>query len=174
MPRVRAIALGALLGSAQARGLRRLGQMHPRADPTQLLDHEPPAGRRLQRDFQLLAAEALEKAPHANAVSRRNSRALDLAGLRIQPVGGDLCSMLIKSHQDAHPGASSRSTVSTPTRTRSAHELRRSLHVGSDGLLMTSFRRFRTSRANSTALARLPMTSAELAPHVCVDEGLRT
>src|SRR3954467_198748 len=97
MPRVRAIALGALLGSAQARGLRRLGQMHPRADPTQLLDDEPPAGRRLQRDFQLLAAEALEKAPHANAVSRRNSRSLDLAGLRIQPVGGDLCSMLIMS-----------------------------------------------------------------------------
>src|SRR3954453_14791426 len=63
MPRVRAIALGALLRPAQARGLRRLGQMHPRADPTQLLDHEPPAGRRLQRDFQLLAAEALEKAP---------------------------------------------------------------------------------------------------------------
>jgi hypothetical protein len=47
--------------------------------------------------------------------------------------------MLVKSPLRCSLGASSSSTVSKPARTRSALELRRSLHVGSDGLLMTSF-----------------------------------
>ena len=57
MPSVGAITLGALLRAPQLGGLRRLGQMHLGTDPAQLLDHEPPARRRLQRDLELLAAE---------------------------------------------------------------------------------------------------------------------
>ena len=81
MPRVRTVALRALLRSPQPRGLRRLGQMHARADPAQLLDHEPPAGRRLQRHLQLRAAETLQgtsarqrdpPAPPARAAPRRS------------------------------------------------------------------------------------------------------
>jgi hypothetical protein len=47
MPGVRSVALGALLGSPPGRRLGRLGEMHPGAHPPQLLDHEPPARRRL-------------------------------------------------------------------------------------------------------------------------------
>ena len=47
--------------------------------------------------------------------------------------------MLVKSHYDAHQGPPQAPRFRTPARTRSALELRRSLHVGSDGLLMTSF-----------------------------------
>jgi hypothetical protein len=104
MPGVRAVTLRALLRSPQPRGLRRLGQMHHRADPAQLLDEEPPAGRRLQRHLELPAAEALKELPHGSAISRRHTRALHLAGVGVDPLTGDLSSMLIKSHYDAHKG----------------------------------------------------------------------
>jgi hypothetical protein len=102
MPGIRAIALGALLVAAPRGGLRRLGQMHPGADRAQLLDHEPPARRRLQRHLQLAAAEALQEPPHRLAVRRRHPRPTHLTGLGVEPLGRDLPSMLIKSHYD-HP-----------------------------------------------------------------------
>ena len=104
MPRVGAIVLGALLVPAARRGLRRLGQMHRRADAPQLLDDEPPARRRLQRHLELAPAEALQEPPHPRAIGRRHPRAADLAASRIQPVGRDLRSMLIESHYDRHRG----------------------------------------------------------------------
>ena len=70
MPGVRAVALGALFVPAPRGGLRRLGQMHPRADRAQLLDHEPPARRRLQRDLELTATKARKEATHALTVRR--------------------------------------------------------------------------------------------------------
>jgi len=36
------------------------------------------------------------------AVRRRHPRALHLAGLGVDPLAGDLSSMLVKSHYDAH------------------------------------------------------------------------
>jgi hypothetical protein len=63
-----------------------------------LLDHEPPAGRRLQRDFQLLAAEASQEPAHRSTVRWRNPGPRHLAGGGIDPLGGDLRSMLIESH----------------------------------------------------------------------------
>jgi hypothetical protein len=54
MPGVRTATLRPLLPSLQP---RRLCEMHYSTNPTQFLDHEPPAGRRLQRDLQLPAAE---------------------------------------------------------------------------------------------------------------------
>jgi hypothetical protein len=44
--------------------------MHLGARLAQLLDHEPPARRRLERDLQFLAAETVQKRPHALAVRR--------------------------------------------------------------------------------------------------------
>ena len=104
MPSVRTVALCALLRPAQPRGLRRLGQMHARADPAQLLDHEPPAGRCLQRHLQLRGAETRQEPAHGRTIRRRHPCALHLAGLSIDPLAGDLSSMLVKSHYDAHSG----------------------------------------------------------------------
>jgi hypothetical protein len=104
MPGVRAIALRALLRPPQVGGLRRFGEMHLGADPAQLLDHEPPAGRRLERDLKLPATKTSEQLPHRRAIRRRYTRALHLAGLSVDPLAGDLSSMLIKSHYDAHSG----------------------------------------------------------------------
>jgi hypothetical protein len=66
--RIGAIAFGALLGPATRGGLGRLGQMHPRTDRRELLDHEPPTRRRLQRHLELQIAEALGEPPHPGAM----------------------------------------------------------------------------------------------------------
>jgi hypothetical protein len=57
MPGVRPVGLRTLLGPAQPARLRRLGEMHPGTDPLELLDHEPPARGRLQRDLELAPGE---------------------------------------------------------------------------------------------------------------------
>jgi hypothetical protein len=72
MPGVRTIGLGALLVAAQRAGLRRLGQMHPAAHRADLLHHEPPARRRLQRDLKLRAIKAAKEPPHRLAMRRRH------------------------------------------------------------------------------------------------------
>jgi hypothetical protein len=74
MPGVGTVVLGALLVAFQGGGVRRLGKMHDRLDPLQLLDHEPPAGRRLQRDLQLLVAKASKEPAYGRAVGRRHAR----------------------------------------------------------------------------------------------------
>ena len=97
---------------------------------------------------------------HGRAIRRRHARALHLAGVGVDPLAGDLSSMLIKSHYDAHKGPPQAPRFATPARTRSALELRRSLHVGSDGLLMTSFLcpavRFIQKDAHGAALPNMP------------------
>jgi hypothetical protein len=97
------------------------------ADSTQLLGHEPPARRRLQRHLELLAGEAPEKPAHVAAQRRRDPGPADLAGVGIDPLGRDLRAVLIQSHYDRHHGASSSST-SRYLSASSAPELRRSLH----------------------------------------------
>ena len=67
MPRVSTIALGALLIPTPRGGLSRLGQVHRGTGPTQLIGHEPPAGRRLQRDLELQTTEPLTEPPDAPA-----------------------------------------------------------------------------------------------------------
>ena len=57
MPRVGPVGLGTLLLALQRRRLGRLGQVHLSADPLELLDHEPPARRRLKRHLQALTPE---------------------------------------------------------------------------------------------------------------------
>ena len=68
MAGVRAIAHRALLAPPPGRGLRRLGQMHDRAHGPQLLDQEPPAGRRLERH--------LSREQAAHRLRRRVERSL--------------------------------------------------------------------------------------------------
>jgi hypothetical protein len=104
MAGVGAIGPGPLLGPAARRRLGRLGQMHPGADRFELLDHEAPARRRLQRHLNVAAAKASSKPPHALAVGRSDARAADLAGRRLDPLGGDLRSVLVESHYDRHSG----------------------------------------------------------------------
>jgi hypothetical protein len=89
MPGVRPVGLGALFRAAQPTGLRRLGQTHPRADPPQLLEHEPPTRRRLQGDLELCAINAQEPR-HRLAMRRSDPRPAHLAGRGIDPLGGDL------------------------------------------------------------------------------------
>src|SRR4051794_18217129 len=62
---VGAIGLGPPLAPAQAACLRRLGEVHVSADRPELFDDEPPTGRRLQRDFELLAGEAAQELTNA-------------------------------------------------------------------------------------------------------------
>jgi hypothetical protein len=57
MPGIRAAGHRALLFALAGTGLRRLSQVHLRADSAKLLDHEPPPRRRLQRNFELLTRE---------------------------------------------------------------------------------------------------------------------
>src|SRR4051812_28446486 len=138
MASVGAIGLGPLLAPAQAARLGRLSEMHVSADRVKLFDNEPPAGRRLQRDLQPLAGEAPEELPDAIAVRRRQPRATDFARLGVQPVGRDLCSMLIESHYDGHSGPphAPRLITGTPR----APELRGSLQTRPDrARLMPSF-----------------------------------
>src|SRR4029434_4757697 len=62
------------------------------------------AGRRLQRDLELLTTEPLREPAHASPVRRRDPRSRDLTGLGVDPLRGDLRSMLIQTHYDRHPG----------------------------------------------------------------------
>jgi hypothetical protein len=79
-------------------------EMHPRADALELLDDEPPAGRRLQRDLELLADEALQEPADPRAVGRRHASPGYLSRLGIQPLGRDLRSVLVSAHYDRHSG----------------------------------------------------------------------
>ncbi|MFI5027757.1 MAG: hypothetical protein ACHQCF_02090 [Solirubrobacterales bacterium] len=111
MAGIGAIALGARLGAAPRRGLGWLGQAHLGAYPAQLLDHKAPARRRLQGDFQLMVGESIEKAAHPGPVCGGDARSRQLPGVGVDPIGADLRSVLVKSHDDRHFGASSSSTV---------------------------------------------------------------
>src|ERR1019366_9688566 len=76
--------------------------MHHRTDATQLLGNEPPAGRRLQANLELLTTKPLTEPPHPGAVRRGDPRPRDLARVGIDPLHGDLRSMLIKTHHNRH------------------------------------------------------------------------
>lgn len=127
-----AVVLGMLLVTAQRGGVRGLGQMHNGSDPVQLLDHEPPARGRLQRDLQLLAGKSRQEPAHARPVGRRHARSGHFAGGGVQPIASDLRAMLIESHYDRQLGASSCSMVAKPARSTAALELRGSLHHAPD------------------------------------------
>jgi hypothetical protein len=72
--------------------------VHPRADRVKLLDDKPPARRRFQRHLELLPSEPAKELANTATVSGRHPRPPGLARRGINPVGGDLRSMLVKSH----------------------------------------------------------------------------
>ena len=102
MPGVHPVGLRPLLVAAQRAGLGRLGEMHPGAHRPQLLDHEPPPGRRLQRHFELLATKPRQEPTDGLPMRRRDPRPGDLARVGVDPLRGDLRTMLIQSHHDRH------------------------------------------------------------------------
>jgi hypothetical protein len=55
----------------------------------QLLGHEPPAGRRFQRDLERLADEVPQELANIFAVGWRDTRPADLAGDGVDPLGRD-------------------------------------------------------------------------------------
>jgi hypothetical protein len=79
MPGVCPVGLRPLLVAAQRARLCRLGKMHPGAHRPQLLDHEPPTSRSLQRHLELPAGEPLKEAAHRLPVRRRYPPPGDLA-----------------------------------------------------------------------------------------------
>jgi hypothetical protein len=100
MPRVGAIGLRALLGAAAGAGHDRLGEMHLGAARAQLLGHEPPARRRLERRLDRKTAEAAQEPAHMLPVRGRDPRPADLAGGRVDPLGRDLRPVLIEPNHD--------------------------------------------------------------------------
>src|SRR5215211_5015068 len=101
---VGAIGLRPALGAAQHLGLRRLGQVHLGADAEQLLDHEPPAGRGLERGLDPLALEPTQEVAEALTLRRPDPAPPKLARRRVERIPGDLLSMPVKSHYDRHRG----------------------------------------------------------------------
>jgi hypothetical protein len=98
MPGIGPVGLGALLLAFERARLRRLGQMHISADPLELLDHEPPARRRLQRHLEIPTLKPGQELADPGAIGRRDPRARDLPGDRVDPLRGDLRTMLIQTH----------------------------------------------------------------------------
>ena len=103
-PGILAIGLGTLLGAAQRAGLRRLGEMHLGTDRAQLLDHEAPAGRRLERRLDLLSIPAAQPAPEAEPIGRPDATTAHLTGGRVERIERDLLSVPVKGHNDPHRG----------------------------------------------------------------------
>jgi hypothetical protein len=103
-PRVSAIGLRALLAPPSRGGLRRLGQMHPRAYPVQLLHDETPPSGGLQGHLELRTIKARQELAHALAMRRRDPRAGDFARHRVDPLRSDLRSVLVESQYDCHLG----------------------------------------------------------------------
>jgi hypothetical protein len=102
--RIGTVSLGALFVAASRRGLGRLGEMDIGTDRMQLLGHEPPARRRLQRHLEALAGEAPEEPAHVAAQRGGHARPAELARLGIDPLGRDLRTVLVESHYDHHHG----------------------------------------------------------------------
>src|SRR5581483_7188489 len=71
MPRISTVGLRAPLVPTHRSRLSRLRQMHSGANTLELVSHEPPAGRGLQRDLELLPTEPLTEPPDPGPMRRR-------------------------------------------------------------------------------------------------------
>ena len=125
MPGVSPVGLRTLATALQTARLNHLGQVHLGADPLELLDQEPPARRRLQRNLEPLAPEPSQELPDPGAIRRRDPRARDLARDRVDPLRRDLRTMLIDPHHQRH--ATTTPSTAQPSSTRRA-AARRAAH----------------------------------------------
>ncbi len=87
MSGVRPVGLRAFLLAAHPARLGRLCKMHLSAGALELLDHEPPARRRLQRNLKTLASEPTEERADGGAVRWGDPCAGDLARDGLDPLG---------------------------------------------------------------------------------------
>jgi hypothetical protein len=76
--------------------------MGPLAGTLDLLDHEPPAGRPLDRKLGLTARELSQPGTHLGQRRRRDPAAAQLTGPAVKRLEGDLISMHIQRHYDPH------------------------------------------------------------------------
>jgi hypothetical protein len=120
MPRVSPVSLRSLLAAFQAASLRRLRQVDVRADPLEFLDHEPPAGRCLQRNLEIGALKPRQEPTDPGTVSRRDPRARHLTGDRVDPLRRDLRAMLIHPHHQRHQNTTPSTAEASSTRRRAA------------------------------------------------------
>jgi len=103
MPRVGLVGLGVPLAAAGERGAGRLGQMHGNPRRGQLLGDIPPAGARLHRERDILAAgEPGQPGPQVRPVRRADLAAPHLPGLGVEVVEGDLFPVDIQPAYDGH------------------------------------------------------------------------
>src|SRR5918996_4230850 len=76
--------------------------MRPQPGGLQLLDHEPPAGRPLQRELRLARGEPRTPLPDSRTRHRTDPPIAHLAALQIERLRRDLTAMNIKSTYDLH------------------------------------------------------------------------
>ena len=119
------VGLGAPLAPASGRRLSRIGQMGAVAGPLDLLDHEPPAGRALERELSLTAGELRQPGTHLGPRRRRDPTTPHLTRLAVERLVGDLPSMHIQRHYDFHRDLLElrriRHRVTTTLETRGSH-----------------------------------------------------
>src|SRR5439155_1330476 len=117
--------LGPPLAPASGRRLSRIGQMGAVAGPLDLLDHEPPAGRALERELSLTAGELRQPGTHLGPRRRRDPTTPHLTRLAVERLVGDLPSMHIQRHYDFHRDLlelrRTRHRVTTTLETRGSH-----------------------------------------------------
>jgi hypothetical protein len=83
-------------------GTHRLGQVHDRAGPLELFDHETPARARLDREGHLPAVEPAQPQPQMLPIRGCDATAADLAAFGVQLVERDLPTMKIQTTNDRH------------------------------------------------------------------------
>src|SRR5919109_3920319 len=113
MAGIGAVGLRPSLVAAPGARLGRLGQVGDRARANQLLAHEQPTGRRLERDLDPLAGETLDPGSNSRATGVDPTPA-KLARLHVESVESDLSSMHIEPGYDRHRGPPLRSGLEQP------------------------------------------------------------
>src|SRR6266545_1384457 len=96
------------------------------AGPLDLLGHEAPAGRPLERELGLAAGELSQPRTQLGARRRRDPAAPQLTRLLVERLVGDLVSMHIQRHYDPHRDLlelrrSTRHRVTTTLEPRGSH-----------------------------------------------------
>src|SRR5439155_15956855 len=96
------VGLRAPLAPALGRRLGRVGQMRAVAGTLDLLDHEAPAGRPLERELSRAARKPPQPGTDLGTRGRRDPTPLHLARLAIERLVDDLLPMHIQRHYDPH------------------------------------------------------------------------
>ena len=117
MPGIGKIGLRAPLLALQRARLGRLREMHLSTDPLELLHHEPPADRRLQRDLKTGPTKRVQERADTGPVCRHDPRARDLTGDRVDPLRCDLRPVLIQAHHHRHAATPSHNAAGAPQHT---------------------------------------------------------